>query len=123
MFKKEEEEEFFKLVKQLVLAGYTVNIENCTDYLCATNVGGNIQFNFCTPYNECYPDTSGKIAADHRDCFDKWSRCPLVLPFPKNEAQIKFLLHQLELWATKKGYTLSNKYHTETWVKKYPEET
>ena len=38
---------------------------------------------FCTETDWVHEALSGKIAADCYDCFDKWRRCPIVLPFPK----------------------------------------
>lgn len=122
IFKKEKE--FFKLVKRLVFEGYNLVIVRTGDsYLSALSpkeTEKNLRLGFCTPSEECYTYISGKIAADHKDCFDKWSKCPLILPFPETEEQMKFLLTKLEFWASDEGYTLSNSYECDKWIKEYP---
>lgn len=116
--KFEKEDEFFELVRRLVFEGYKIEIEYNKNYLCASH-SKKIRLLFCTPYSGCYSDTSGRIAADHIDCFDKWNRCPLTLTFPENEEQIQFLLKQLKFWASEEGYELSNGYYTEKWINSY----
>lgn len=56
------------------------------------------------------PRYDNKVAADNLKCFDKWSKCPLVLEFPNGENQSKELLEMLAHLGSKEGYDLSNSY-------------
>jgi hypothetical protein len=48
-----------------------------------------------------------RIAADNAECFDKWSRCPLVMEFPLDYDE---LLKHLKWLATPAGYEYSNSF-------------
>lgn len=120
------EDDFMLLVDILRGSGYDVEVTQETtpgEYLFAKVTGEDIFAGFCTKNDGLsYPDLDGKIAADHVDCYDKWSKCPLILPLPEGDDQTRFLLEQLEYWGSVEGYEKSNEYQTDTWVKAYPEE-
>lgn len=121
---------FNQLVNSLEGAGYIVKVSPVPDdfnlgyksYRYATVKGFNIVAGFCDKNEETYPDINGKIAADHERCFDKWSKCPLVLPLPQNGAQLDFLLQQLRYWGSDGGLQKSDNYETDSWVYSYPQE-
>lgn len=50
---------------------------------------------------------NGRIAADHKKCFDKMSKCPLCVKYPVSE---KRLFEGLRLLGSTKGYKISNSY-------------
>jgi len=80
-------------------------------YRFALVTGKNIYAAFCEAndgYSYRYID--GKIAADHKDCFNKWSQCPLCLPFPSDEEQVATLLTLLKRLGTKEGLEESSKF-------------
>lgn len=54
-----------------------------------------------------HPNVIGKITADRDDCFDKMTRCPLIVKFPINEEK---LFEYLEFLTTKEGRDYSNSY-------------
>jgi hypothetical protein len=119
--------EFDNLITVLRNNGYTVKVKKEKIYHFANVTGKGIRAGFCTPHDPNSIDSSyqclnGKIAADHEDCFDKWRKCPLILSLPKNDAQMNYLLNQLEFWSSEEGYNLSNEYEHEKWVYEYPEE-
>lgn len=98
--KDEKEEDGFKLVK----------LPRKYNYRFALVTGKRIQAGFCEPNNGSYRVINGKIAADNIRCFDKWSKCPLVLEFPADSIQEKKLLELLKHLGSEEGYTLSNFY-------------
>lgn len=111
---------FNNLVNELQKNGYKVKVTEEETYLFAYVTGKKIIAGFCTLNdNLSYTYINGKIAADHEDCFDKWSKCPLNLLLPKNNKQIQFVLDQLNFWASSEGYKKSNEYEFESWVKDY----
>lgn len=77
---------------------------------------------FCEPNNgNSYYYIDGRISIDREDCFDKWSKCPICLPFPKDEKELQFLLDKIDWLKTSEGYKASNEYDMDKWVSKYPE--
>jgi hypothetical protein len=62
---------------------------------------------FCTPTIDCYKYINNRIAADNADCFDRWSKCPLVMAIPLNGDA---LLKHLEWLSSKDGYNHSMSY-------------
>lgn len=50
---------------------------------------------------------NGRIAADHKKCFDKFSDCPLAVDYPVNE---KRLFEGLRFLGSTKGYKISKTY-------------
>lgn len=121
-------EYFNNLVERLKKEGYTITLENNEhkkeQYIFARITGKSIYGGFCNKINsdEIYTYLNGKIAIDHEDCFDKWSKCPLNLEIPTNEEQMQYLLKQLEFWGSEEGYDLSNIYEFDRWISSYPEE-
>lgn len=119
--------DFITLVDKLKEKGYKVVIKNHKLYKFAKIDGKNITGGFCSKHDEnninsSYSYINGKISIDHKDCFDKWSKCPLVLEIPSNKGQMNYLLKQLEFWGSDEGYKISNQYEFEQWVNSYPDE-
>lgn len=113
---------FDDLVKALQKSGYKVTVKKEDGYTFANIKGGHIYAGFCSPTTSkgVYTYINGKISADHKECFDKWSKCPLNLPLPENEEQMDFLLKQLIFWGSPEGYKKSNEYNLDSWIKEYP---
>ena len=79
---------------------------------------------FCTahPADILWASTesiNGKIAIDHKKCFDKWRKCPLILPLPISVIQLDWLMSRLAFWGTDKGYRESNDYDFDKWDLEY----
>ena len=53
---------------------------------------------------------NGKIYADNKKCFDKWSRCPIIVNLPTDRKKLTKLFKKLEWLQTKEGYDASNDY-------------
>jgi len=118
--------DFQGLVKFLRAHGYEVEVRQSRkhnaqgqpirgkkgQYGFALVTGRNIRAGFCEP-NEghSYRSLDGQIAADHQACFDKWAKCPLILPFPENDEQAQKLLALLERLASKEGLEESRSYN------------
>ena len=115
-------DKFEKLVSKLEQIGYSVKVEERDTYKSAIIESNNIVAAFCSfhePIN-CSPYLNGKIAADNKECFDKWSKCPLNLPLPNTEQEMNYLIKQLEFWGSESGFNLSNDYEYDYWVMEYP---
>lgn len=117
---------FNDIVEKLRSEGFIVSVkENVSElYNYASISGKGVVGGFCTPHCEDNIDASytylnGKISADNEDCFDKWSKCPISLPFPKNNEEMSFLLDELEFLGSIYGYEKSNSYEYEH-VGSYP---
>jgi len=96
---------------------------NNTPYYFAYNKS-DLRIGFCEANNgNSYSYIDGKVAIDRNDCFDKWSKCPICLPFPENEKQTQFLLDKMNWLKTEEGYRASNRYEFDKWVKEYPKES
>jgi hypothetical protein len=68
----------------------------------------NITAGFCTPTNgDSFRYIDNRIAADNSHCFDKWSKCPLVMQLPLDG---NVLLEHLIWLGSEEGYTHSNSY-------------
>jgi hypothetical protein len=108
------EDSFQLLVETLRGNGYTVDVSTGPIYDFAHVTGKNIDGGFCTPSygdNDApYWYIDGKFAADHVDCFDKWSKCPLVVKLPENEEELLAILEHLKFLASEEGYNWSNSY-------------
>jgi len=75
----------------------------------------------CTTNEHSNRYLSGKLAVDRADCFDKWSKCPINLPLPKNEKEINFIMKKLKWLQTKEGFEVSNNYEFDKWITEYKE--
>ena len=80
----------------------------------------NIMASFATKHDDYIPYMDAKIAMDHYKCFDKPSKCPLILPLPENDIQIGYLKSQLLFWSSPEGLKISNSYEYEEYITKYP---
>lgn len=103
--------EFEELVKALIKDGYDVEVEDVTTeaipFYFAKVTGKGIFARFCTQNADFYPYLNERIAADNAECFDKWSKCPLVMKIPVNYDELKKHLKHL---GSKEGYEISNSY-------------
>lgn len=108
------EESFKALAEALRNAGYNVKITTGPVYDFAYVTGMNIEGGFCTPsYGDNDPPywyIDGRFAADNSDCFDKWSKCPLIVTLPEDEQGIAYILEHLRYLATEEGRQWSASY-------------
>lgn len=98
---------FDNFVKALRKSGYTVKVDNKEGYLFAA-VGGKWIMGGFADKGSINAYINGKIAFDNVKCFDKLSKCPYILPLPKNEAQFNYVLEKMQYLATPDGYKRSN---------------
>lgn len=118
--------QFSKLVKFIRDLGYTVNTvfqptpgEERPGYWYGRITGQSIMGGFCEPTSDmCYWYINGRIAFDNKRCFDKWSKCPYSLEFPRTPEEFKYIAESLKFLRTKAGYEKSNGY--EISVHDYP---
>jgi hypothetical protein len=116
---------FNEVVKLFEDMGYNLKVDNqyADNFLFARTENKDLRIGFCEPNNgNSYAQLDGKIAIDREDCFDKWSKCPIVLPFPENEKQVQFLIDKINWLKTDEGYKVSNEYETDLWITSYPNE-
>jgi len=105
--------DFDELVNLLLANGYSVEVKSQQAFKAKNNYrsaffdGKNIRGGFCTPSYEVYRYINNRIAADHVDCFDKWSKCPLVMRLPVDGLE---LLKHLQYLGSPEGYQISNNY-------------
>ncbi len=73
------------------------------------------------PYDSNKPQTStnGRIAVDSPNCFYSWARCPVNLPFPKDDREKQILVDALAWLKTPEGEKASNEYDYEQWIRVY----
>jgi hypothetical protein len=86
--------------------------------------GNCIKGGFCTSHPAdslwaSYEALNGKIAVDHKDCFDKWRKCPLILPLPTSIIQLDWLMNRLLFWGTAEGYLYSNQFEYDKYDLEY----
>lgn len=119
--------ELEKILARLEEEGYKVESEKVDNDLYSFHkiTGNNILAGYCTPHdgnqiNASYSYLNGKISADNDMCFDKWSKCPVAIPLPKDKDQLEYLLKELKYLGTKEGYEKSNSYDYD-FVYEYPE--
>lgn len=60
------------------------------------------------------------IYVDHKDCFDKESKCPLRLPLPVTRKQLEYLAERLRFWGSPEGFKISDEFEHEKYDTKYP---
>lgn len=103
-----------KLARMLKDNGYTVTVtkEEPWKYYPPYNfysvTGNGIKAGFCTPNKSSYRSLNGRIAADNERCFDKWSKCPVVMNI--NGLNYEKLLISLAFLGSEEGYNLSNNF-------------
>lgn len=135
MTRNRHNRKFVKLAKWLKSHGYIVKRENTNlttyragNYKSVTNpysswyiAGKNVRGCFCTPNNSSYRCLNGYIALEHKDLFDKWSKCPIYLRISSLDYNV--LQSQLVLIGSQNGYDLSNKFEGEDiFVDEYEED-
>ena len=122
---------FKKLVQFIRGLGYTVDttFQASSDkkgsrfwypgYWYARITGKSIMGGFCEPTSDmCYWYINGRIAFDNKRCFDKWSKCPYSLEWPKTSEEFQYVSDRMKFLRTKEGYEKSNGY--EIFVRDYP---
>jgi len=117
------DQDFDNLVKSLRNEGYFVYVEhiaseknkyeNHESYWYASVIGKNLRAGFCTKNNASYSYIDGKISADHNECFDKWSKCPIKENIPTTHEARENLLLELKYLTSDEGFEASNKFEYE----------
>jgi hypothetical protein len=103
-----EKLEFTELVRFLRKHGYSIDIQVYgNSYKAAMVTGNNIRAGFCTPSRQVYTYINNRIAVDHVACFDKWSKCPLIMELPVDGEE---LLKHLKYLGSEEGYKISNEF-------------
>ena len=113
--------EYTELVNRLRKEGYAIELAEKNEWYFWEVAGNNIVGGFATTHDDLYQAISGQISLDHKDCFDKWSKCPIILPIPTNEKQLDFLIEQMKYFGSDEGYDVSNEYDWEEYITNYIE--
>ncbi len=116
----------FAFVDALKQAGYPMNFEyykkdgfSDRKFFCKTepycwfgyHLKGRVSYQVVAILNDIHhPLMDNRIVIENERCFDKWTRCPISLPIPTNEAQFSYVLEKLEELGTEEWYNRSNKY-------------
>jgi hypothetical protein len=87
-------------------AGFEVNTF-AEDGVCSATIKGKGIWGAFSELGAWYKTLDGKFAADNEKCFDKWSKCPLVVNMP---CDFDALLKHLDFLASAEGYEISNNY-------------
>lgn len=112
---------FNTLVENLKANGYTVNVSTTEEgYKFAFISGNGIHGGFCKPNKYSYTAINGRVAFEHVDCFDKWSKCPYSFPFPKNDSEFNYLLSKMKYLGTDEGFKKSDEFDID-YEDDYPE--
>lgn len=61
----------------------------------------------------------GKIVIDRKGLYDKPPKCPINIPIPKTQEDLKFLIESIEWLLSKEGYNASKHYEFEKWRNRY----
>ena len=59
------------------------------------------------------------IDIDRVGLYDKPSKCPIRVPFPKTIKEFDILMKKIEWLKTKEGYEASKNYDTKLWLNNY----
>ena len=65
---------------------------------------------FCTHPSDFNTYLIDWVAIDRHDCFDKWSKCSIKLPIPRNDKQRRYLFEKINWLLTKDGFKFSDSY-------------
>jgi hypothetical protein len=83
-------------------------------------IKGNCIYGFInTNINSTTFWTDGMIVIDHKNCFQKTSRCPCCIYIPQTEEKIEYIIQQLKFWGTDEGFKISNEYEENKWINEY----
>lgn len=123
-----KKDRFDILIDKLKSVGYMIELDSKETYKFAYIKGNCIAGGVWYGNDDLVMDRLGlygpryknMIVVDHKNCFDKWSRCPLKVPVPENDKQMEFLLKELAFWGTDEGYKISNEYDFDRYIKEYP---
>jgi len=85
--------------------------------------GYGIRGGFCTQHDNTNDDLlnhsnswlNGYVVIDNKNCFDKWSKCPLWIPIPETKQELDFLIERLKFWGSEEGFKASDEYNTDLW--------
>lgn len=102
-------EDFDRLEEFLATHGFEVTRQDGDGYRFARVESNVIVAGFAT-YGVGLSYLDGRFAADHRRCFDKWSKCPLIIAIPGDDRGRVKLLEYLAYLGSKEGYKWSNSY-------------
>jgi len=59
---------------------------------------------------------AGFIMAERKECFDKWSRSPIIMKLPSSKSGTKYLMQKLAWLCTADGLKASRSYDTTDWI-------
>lgn len=126
--KQKKQEKINKLfLEKLKKEGYIIDLWYNNQYFIKGNrIYGFIDFNIpeeskCPPEYRTYNWNSGMIVIDHKDCFDKTSKCPCKMFVPTTKYKINEIIEQLKFWGSDEGFKLSNEYECKEWIDEYAE--
>lgn len=112
-------EELFDVTKQkLETKGYKFKSDTVSNNSYKSEAGELFVWIFEPTYEEVHPYFNAKILAEPKACFDKITRCSLVLDFPKNEKEQNWLIEKLKFLETNAGEEFAATFGE---IKNYPE--
>lgn len=101
-------EDFKDLIAKLEKNGYSVNLTYEDVYVFEND---DIKGAICEEYyGENYQQFLRKVCAEHKKCFDKWSKCPMYMNIEDAFKDHNLLLQHLTWLASDEGYEYSNSY-------------
>lgn len=106
---------FDLLASTLKRAGYDVDVKDeCPNnqgvYRFGQVSGKGIKAGFCEHNGESYWYIDGRFAADHVDCFNKWSGCPLCVELPTTQEEADKIVEHLKFLGSQEGHDWSASY-------------
>jgi hypothetical protein len=102
---------FLELANKLTQSGYQVMLYPTSEGFRFWAVSGkNIRGGFCDDTQKrSYAQLDSHFAADHEEVFDKWSKCPLVVPIDEN-LDFSELIKHLDFLGSSEGLVHSRSY-------------
>jgi len=117
--------DFNSLVKFFDKLGYPMEVDSDfgeDNFRFATH-RGDIRIMFSEEsLGYMYKEANLRIAMDRDDCFDKWSKVPVSLPFPETPEHLEFIKKTIKWLKSPAGYNTSNYYIHDAYVLEYKED-
>jgi hypothetical protein len=59
---------------------------------------------------------NGNVAIEHKHLFDKWRKCPLIVPIPETQKDLDKLIDRMKFWGSEDGYKKSSEFEYDEWT-------
>lgn len=111
---------FNRLVEAIRKFGYGVDVHRRDAYKKASVENRGAFTCFSTSSDEVVEELNGKVVIDNYKYSDTWSNCALILPIPRNDYQINFILEQIKFWESGKGARIRKNRILNKYIYRYP---